>query len=183
MGMRPHVNMTKSRGLKTWVKVFLALIVLFVAVVIGVLACQQLSVHKSTVSAPTESATVLLSPPPAFEDYVLAFPEDPVWSGVLKARNPEWSASINLETPQEVVVIGGFESQAPFPMTCKLPVGALIWPFGSTVADGQSYKLAEYGGQEPVDDGADRITMYTVEGGCQIGTLFVPPEGTVFAQR
>lgn len=173
MGMRPSVNLGK-RKLRPWVKVLLVVL----AVVIGVLFYQNFFAHDDKPSSPSGSVTVVLPPPPAFEKYVLAFPEDPVMSEIVKTPfNPTWRASINIPRATRVAIIGGLENQAPFPTTCMLPERALVYQYGATVADGRSYMLAEYGGQEPAKDG----NMYTVEGGCQIGTLFVPTDDMLFA--
>lgn len=184
MGIFSRIDMSNHQGLKdrkVWAKVvplMLAAVVWCVAVMAMVNGGVRMA-YDHIVGQP--EATEPLPTPPAFEDYVLAFPEDPVWSKIIDAPSPEYRASINLSTLHKVTVVGGFESQKPFPMECKLPTGALVWPFGKTSADGQEYVLAEYGGQEPVDDGAEGITMYTVPGGCQIGTLFAPTDDMKFA--
>lgn len=183
MGMRPHINMNKGE-LRPWVKVVFLIFVVIIAVIVGEVAYKYFFVAndaKSAVLTPTEiPRTAPLPTPKVFDKYTLAFPEDPVWSKVVAAPSPDYTASTNIPNQVEVTVIGGLKSNAPFPMTCILPKAALVWPFGSTIVDGQSNMLAEYGGQEPVSDGT---TMHTVPDGCQIGTLFVPTDDMRFASR
>jgi hypothetical protein len=141
--------------------------------------------HEPTSSVP--ETRVSASPIPAAPDYnyVLAVPEDDsVWGAILEAPFALTHRAATVVAGKEIVVLGGREADAPFPMTCTLPEYALVEQVGATVADGTSYLMVEFIEWVPPvteeDPTLPTAPRERADGECAPGTLFQADQDVTF---